>query len=81
MAQALNMGDEVHNRNIAATSLFVRNIASPILKTNTPDIARKVFDFLETNSHFFLNISMPASKAMLQAGHDIPVRRCAKDCC
>ena len=33
IAQALHMGDEVHNRNRAATSLFYRAIAPAIVAT------------------------------------------------
>lgn len=66
IAQALQMGDEVHNRNKAATSLFIREIAPSILKTsfnNEDKIA--VLEFLNSNDHTFLNLSMPAAKATL----------------
>jgi hypothetical protein len=33
MAQALNMGDEVHNRNVAATSLLFRRIAPALIES------------------------------------------------
>ncbi|NLA71765.1 MAG: DUF1116 domain-containing protein [Clostridiaceae bacterium] len=66
IAQAVQMGDEVHNRNKAATSLFIREIASSILKTNSSKEDQvKVFDFMNSNDHFFLNLSMPAAKASL----------------
>ena len=73
MAQALHMGDEVHNRNVAASSLFLKRLISALLKTNTPsaDIATAV-DFIAGNDHFFLNLSMTACKAMLDAAHGIP---------
>ena len=73
MAQALHMGDEVHNRNVAASSLFLKRLISALLKTDTPsaDIAAAV-DFIAGNDHFFLNLSMTACKAMLDAAHDIP---------
>jgi hypothetical protein len=73
MAQALNMGDEVHNRNVAASSLFLKRLISALLKTRTPsaDIAA-VVDFIAGNDHFFLNLSMAACKAMLDAAHDVP---------
>jgi len=67
IAQALQMGDEVHNRNKAATSLLIREIASSILKTsfsNEDKIA--VLEFLNSNDHTFLNLSMPAAKATLE---------------
>ncbi|MDZ4733752.1 MAG: DUF1116 domain-containing protein [Nitrospirota bacterium] len=73
MAQALHMGDEVHNRNVAASSLFLKRLISSLLKTNTPsaEIAAAV-DFIAGNDHFFLNLSMTACKAMLDAAHGVP---------
>jgi hypothetical protein len=73
MAQALHMGDEVHNRNVAASSLFLKRLISALLKTRTPsaDIAA-IVDFIAGNDHFFLNISMAACKAMLDAAHGVP---------
>ncbi|MGE5586440.1 MAG: DUF1116 domain-containing protein [Bacillota bacterium] len=73
IAQALHMGDEVHNRNRAATSLFIRTVAPYLLDTGFPlaDI-RRVLEFMNGNDHFFLNLSMPAAKAMLEAAHGVP---------
>jgi hypothetical protein len=72
IAQALHMGDEVHNRNRAGTSLFFRAIAPAIIRTegNSEDAA-KVLEFINGNDHFFLNLSMPASKAVLDAARNI----------
>ncbi len=66
IAQALQMGDEGHNRNRAGTSLFIREIA-PHLVTLDEDRAklRKVLEFLNSNDHFFLNLTMPACKCTL----------------
>ncbi|MFA6316852.1 MAG: DUF1116 domain-containing protein [Elusimicrobiota bacterium] len=65
IAQALNMGDEVHNRNRAATSLLYRALAPALVRTSEPEIAAKVLEFVNSNDHFFLNLSMAASKAVL----------------
>jgi len=72
MAQALHMGDEVHNRNRAATSLFYRQITPAVIRTaaDTGDMVR-VLDFIDGNDHFFLNLSMPACKASLDAARNI----------
>jgi hypothetical protein len=68
IAEALQMGDEVHNRNRAATSLFLRKIAPAIVKTNFSEEDKvKVLEFIDSNDHFFLNLSMPACKATLDA--------------
>jgi hypothetical protein len=72
IAQALHMGDEVHNRNRAATSLFYRTIAPAIVAT-APDknAAIKVLEFINGNDHFFLNLSMAACKVSLDAARNI----------
>jgi hypothetical protein len=72
IAQALHMGDEVHNRNRAATSIFYRTIA-PAIVTTCADAATAaaVLEFINHNDHFFLNLSMPASKVTLDAAHGI----------
>lgn len=68
IAQALHMGDEVHNRNRAGTSLFYRAIAPAIISTcASREDAAAVLDFINGNDHFFLNLSMPAAKATLDA--------------
>jgi hypothetical protein len=68
IAQALHMGDEVHNRNRAGTSLFYRAIAPAIVQTcESRADAAAVLDFINGNDHFFLNLSMPACKACLDA--------------
>ncbi|MGA2267600.1 MAG: DUF1116 domain-containing protein [Bryobacteraceae bacterium] len=73
IAQALHMGDEVHNRNRAATSLLFRLLAPAVIRT-APDAgqAAEVLEFIHGNDHFFLNLSMAASKATLDAARNIP---------
>ena len=72
IAQALHMGDEVHNRNRAATSIFYRTIAPAIVTTcSDPPIVADVLEFINHNDHFFLNLSMPASKVTLDAARGI----------
>lgn len=72
MAQALHMGDEVHNRNAAASSLLIKRLMPALLKSGAPaaDAAAAV-EFIAGNDHFFLNISMAACKAMLDAAHGV----------
>ncbi len=69
--QALQMGDEGHNRNIAGTSLFTRTIAPSIVATAEKSTAIAVLDFLRGNDHFFLNLSMAACKSALDSAHGI----------
>jgi hypothetical protein len=66
IAQALHMGDEVHNRNRAATSLFVRQVAPTLISATTKKQAEAILRFIDSNDHFFLNLSMAAIKAMLE---------------
>jgi hypothetical protein len=70
-AQALQMGDECHNRNVAATSLFARLIAPALVTSVEADLAAEVLGFLGRNDHFYLNLSMAACKASLDAAHGI----------
>jgi len=73
MAQALHMGDEVHNRNSAASALLVKRLVPALLKSGAPyeDVAAAI-EFVAGNDHFFLNLSMAACKAMLDAAHGVP---------
>lgn len=71
-SQALHMGDEVHNRNKAGTAIFIREITPYLLQTDhsKQDIS-DVVEFMGGNEHFYLNLSMPASKATMDAAHGI----------
>jgi hypothetical protein len=73
IAQALHMGDECHNRNRAATSLFLRAIGPALARTSRDaEVQAKVIEFIDRNDHFFLNLSMPSGKAMLEPAEGIP---------
>ena len=73
VVQALQMGDEGHNRNRAGSSLFLREIAGDLVEVDAAatDIA-EVLRFVNGNDHFFLNLVMPAAKAAADAARDIP---------
>lgn len=73
MAQALQMGDECHNRNKAATSLFVRQVAPALVETSDSRTeTAAILRFIAGNDHFHLNPSMAAAKAITLAGANIP---------
>ena len=73
MAQALAMGDEIHNRNAAATSLLFKRLAPAVLATDVArERAARALEFIAGNDHFFLNLSMAACKAMLDAAANVP---------
>jgi hypothetical protein len=72
-AQALQMGDEGHNRNIAATALLFKQLTNRLLAADVDEKTRAdVLGFVSANDHFFLNLSMAACKAMLDAANDVP---------
>jgi succinyl-CoA synthetase alpha subunit len=72
VATALSMGDECHNRNKGATSLFIRELASSlVLLEEEKETLASVFRFMDSNDHFFLNISMAAAKSIMDAATNI----------
>ena len=72
IAQALMMGDELHQRNVAATSLFARALLPRLVRSAlSPDDLAAATDFLTSNDQFFLNLAMAAGKASLDAIRDI----------
>lgn len=71
ITQALQMGDECHNRNKAATSLFIREIAEEFFNLEDKEKAKKALSFIIKNDHYFLNLSMPSAKASLDSVNDI----------
>lgn len=71
-AQALMMGDECHNRNVAGTSLFLREITPLLLEARLDrEVIKAVFGFITSNNHFFLNLSMAACKAIADTVHGL----------
>ncbi|MGI5321786.1 DUF1116 domain-containing protein [Actinomadura nitritigenes] len=73
IAQALQMGDELHNRNRAATSLLLRELAPDLAAAEEVprDRAAEVLRFAAGNDHFFLNAGMAAAKACADAARDV----------
>ncbi len=72
IAQALHMGDECHNRNRAGTSLFLRAVLPALARTSRDnEVLAKVIEFIDRNDHFFLNLSMPAGKALLEPAEGV----------
>lgn len=72
ISQALQMGDECHNRNKAFTSLFLREIAPAIARTDFLNEQKaQALEFIHSNDHFGLNLSMPASKSIMEAAEGV----------
>jgi len=72
MAQALHMGDDCHNRLIAATGQLWKHVSVQLAVNSVPhDILEEIADTFNFNNWFFLNFSMAACKASLDAARDI----------
>jgi hypothetical protein len=67
-ADAVQMGDEVHNRNRAATSLLLRAVAPTLLELDerSDDVA-EVGQYIAADDFFYLNLSMASGKATADA--------------
>jgi hypothetical protein len=73
IAQALQMGDEGHNRNRAGTSLLIRELAPSIALAKASDRDKSdVLRFMNSNDHFFLNLTMPAGKCSMDWAASVP---------
>ena len=72
IARGLTMGDEMHQRNVACSSLLLRQLASALAKTsqNASDLAR-CLAFMGGNDQFFLNIGMAMGKSMADPARNI----------
>jgi hypothetical protein len=66
IAQALEMGDECHNRHKAGSALFLKEMGPALLETEHPssDVAAVVSD-LAANEIAFLNPTMAATKVTM----------------
>lgn len=66
IAKALSMGDEMHQRNIAASSLFVRVIMPALVRVKgLGNRLARITDFLTGNDQLFLNLAMATGKATM----------------
>jgi hypothetical protein len=72
IAQALQMGDEGHNRNRAGSALLGRWLAPHLARAGlATDEASQVFRYLADNDLAVLNPVMAACKATMDAAHGI----------
>jgi len=72
LAQSLHMGDDGHNRETAASLLYLKSIAPAIVKTApNSDMAADILETLGDNPLAILNPIMAACKTMTDAGHNI----------
>jgi hypothetical protein len=71
MAEALHMGDDLHNRYKAASALFTSRLSSHICATSSSAPAARVINFIAENDYTFLNPGMASQKAMADAAHGV----------
>jgi hypothetical protein len=65
IARGLAMGDEMHQRNVACTSLILRALAPRLAPS------AKALEFIAGNDQFFLNIAMAMGKSILDPARGI----------
>jgi hypothetical protein len=76
MRRALHLGDELHSRNTAGTTLFGRELAPHLLELALDgavqrDAVKRTLAFLYESDYFFLRLSMAAAKATADAAHGV----------
>ncbi len=64
IAKALQMGDELHNRPVAASSLFANAMAVPMIQASVPtEQLVRTLRYLANHELFFLGLAMASGKA------------------
>lgn len=72
MAKAITMGDEFHQRNIAGSLIFLKDVAPYILQTDVDEKDQlDVIQFLADTDQFFLNVAMASTKAVMDTARTI----------
>ena len=72
IARAITMGDEFHQRNIAASALLFTKLAGPIAALDLePARKERILTFLADTDQFFLNVMMATCKAVMDAARTI----------
>jgi hypothetical protein len=66
IARGLTMGDEMHQRNVACTGLFLRQLAPWLARTcREGNHLADILAFIGGNDQFFLNVAMAMGKAIM----------------
>jgi hypothetical protein len=71
IAQALQMGDELHNRNKASNSLLLVSLIPHLVASGQASEVETAATFIDGAGHFVLNSVMAGCKAMLDAGSGV----------
>jgi hypothetical protein len=71
IARGLAMGDEMHQRNVACTSLLLRSLAPAFSRAGKDAALTRAFEFISGNDQFFLNVAMAMGKSITDPAQDI----------
>jgi hypothetical protein len=72
MEEALRRGDELHNRNAAATSMLAERLAPGFARTGVPvELQERAFKLMRGNPQFFVPCSLAAARLALDAAEGV----------
>ena len=72
IAKAIAMGDEFHQRNIAASLVFLKEVAPTITEMDMDEKDRyDVIKFLADTDQFFLNVMMATGKSIMDGARKV----------
>ena len=72
IARGLTMGDEMHQRNVACSSLLLRQLAPALARTATGSAElAATLAFIGGNGQFFLNVGMAMGKCLTDPARNI----------
>jgi len=73
IAEGVLMGDEVHARSAACTMLLMRQLVPMLLETGLKkNVISRIVEFMSSNNHSFLSLTLTACKVAADAAHGIP---------
>jgi hypothetical protein len=73
IARGLTMGDEMHQRNVACSSLLLRQLAPAMARTSPGgETLARALAFIAGNDQFHLNVAMAMGKAIMDPVRGIP---------
>lgn len=72
IARGLAMGDEMHQRNVACSSLLLRALSPHLARAGGKPGLENAFAFMAGNDQFFLNIAMAMGKSILDPARGVP---------
>ncbi|MHC5224811.1 YlbE family protein [Ignatzschineria sp. LJL83] len=73
LSQAIHMGDECHNRNVAGTTLLIQALTPYIIQTDfSVEEQKQVFDFVASSDYFSGPTWMVLCKAAMDSAQNIP---------